>query len=179
MLSNINLLPQREKRSIFFVIVLVAILLIGLVGGGVLFLQYQSLLKEQDRKESEMKTITKLIEMETASLLQAATISEVGKYELLVNTLVELPIQTATILDDMTAALPQSGFFKSYNYQDTGTIEVMAEFGSLEDTAQYLHHLSYADWVQKVEIISIARQENGSQGLYEAHTLSTLREMLS
>lgn len=170
MLSDINLLPQREQRSIFFILALTIILSIGLIGGGILFYQYHSLSREIDAKQSESKIIAKQIEKATAELLTASLQSMTGQYQEIVNTLVNLPIQTVKILNDMTAALPKNGYFKSYTYQDTGTISLTATFNSMEETAQYLHQLTVSDWVEHIEISSVSKQDNETESiLYEAN----------
>lgn len=178
MLSDINLLPQREQRSIFFILALAIILSIGLIGGGILFYQYQSLSKEKDAKQSESKIIAEQVDEATAQLLTASFQSMTEQYQEIVNTLVKLPIQTVKVLNDMTAALPKNGYFKSYTYQDTGAISLTATFSSMEETAQYLHQLRVSDWVQYIEISSVTRQNKGTESiLYEAnYTVQLKRE---
>ncbi|KOR87706.1 PilN domain-containing protein [Paenibacillus solani] len=178
MLSEINLLPTREKRSPFFLITLAAILLIGLIGTGLLFMQYQSVSKEKTMKESEEKVIAKLIEEEMQKLLLDSAQTEIKQYEQVVQVVTQLPLQTVKILDEVTTALPKSGYFKSYMYQDTGTISIIADFGSLEDTAQYLHELTYSDWVEKVETSSITKIEENevqTKALYNGSYTIQLR----
>ncbi|OPA80252.1 hypothetical protein BVG16_05810 [Paenibacillus selenitireducens] len=180
MLSEINLLPQREQRSIFFVIGITVILAFGLLSTGVLFFQYQSLKTDQDRQQAEAKTVEKMIEIESQKLLQGASTSEVGQYEQIVHTIEQLPVDTIRILDQLSAALPQSGFFTSYSYQDPGTVSVIADFGTSEDAAQYLYHLTYADWVRKIEISSLVKQDSGIKVLYKAtYTLELKRDVFA
>ncbi|KOP64986.1 hypothetical protein AMS62_06775 [Bacillus sp. FJAT-18019] len=183
MLSEINLLPTREKRSPFFLITLAAILLIGLIGTGLLFMQYQSVSKEKTLKESEEKVITKLIEEETIKLVLSQAQSGIQQYEEIVQTVTRLPLQTVKIIDDLIAALPKSGYISSYMYQDTGAIVISLDFGSLEDTAQYLHELTYADWVEAAEANVIKKykeNETDIQGPYNGtYTIQLRRDVFT
>lgn len=168
MLSEINLLPQKDQRSIWFAIVLTIVLAIGLIGGGLLYYQYLTLAKQRDAKQAESAKIAEQIEIETQKLQEASAKSDIERYLSMIHAVKQWPVQTANILDELTAALPASGFFNTFAYQDTGAILLSAQFNGLDDTAQYLHQLTYEDWVQSVTIHSIAREEEGNAALYRA-----------
>lgn len=168
MLSEINLLPEKEKRSILFVVLLTIILAVGVIGGLLLSFHYQFLVKQKSIKQSEINVIAKQIDLETQKLQEVSAKFNVSHYQSIVKTVRQLPLQTVAILDDTAAVLPVSGFFNTYAYLDTGVISLSVQFSSLNDTANYLHQLTYADWVKQAEIRSITRKEENGVFLYQA-----------
>lgn len=168
MLSEINLLPQKERRSVLFVILLTIILAVGVIGGTLLSFHYQSLARQKSMKEAEIATITKEIEIATIQLQEASSKLNVLHFQSIVKTVRQLPLQTVAILDDMTAVLPVSGFFNTYAYLDTGVISLSVQFSNLNDTAHYLHQLTYAEWVKQAEIRSVTKKEENGVLRYQA-----------
>ncbi|MFD3259833.1 PilN domain-containing protein [Paenibacillus lentus] len=169
MLSEINLLPQKERRSVLFVIVLTIILAVGVIGGTLLSFHYQSLARQKSMKEAEIATIAKEIEIATIQLQEASSKSNVLHYKSIVETVRQLPLRTVAILDDMAAVLPTSGHFYKYEYMDTGEIILTVQFNNLNDVAYYLHELTYADWVKDVEINLVNRVEGNGVSFYRAN----------
>ncbi|WP_055106761.1 PilN domain-containing protein [Paenibacillus ihumii] len=167
MLSEINLLPEKEKRSILFVALLTIILAVGVIGGTLLFFHYQSLARQKSMKEAEIATISKEIEIATLELQEASSKLNVLHYKSIVDTVRQLPLRTVAILDDMSAVLPASGYLHKYEYKDTGEIILTVQFNNLNDIAYYLHELTYAEWVKDVEITFVKRvSENSAAFLY-------------
>ncbi|WP_088548621.1 PilN domain-containing protein [Paenibacillus aquistagni] len=173
MLSEINLLPQREERSFFFfvsVIVLAAVVLLGSVG---LFITHYVLSQEEQRVKQESKQLEKQIEVVSAKLLQGVSASIVDQYAQIVESVEILSLNTGSIIDQLSSLLPANGFFKSYAYVEPGVINIAAKFDNSAEAAQYVHHLTYAEWVVKAEIRSLVKQkgETAGPGQYEGQFL--------
>ncbi|WP_195572210.1 PilN domain-containing protein [Paenibacillus sp. 1001270B_150601_E10] len=169
MLSDINLLPQREQRSFFFVIAVLILAAIVVLGSSCLIVYQYVLKQEQGRVEQEAKQLQKQIEVATSKLLLGVSASIMDQYGQIVEAVERLPLNTGLIIDQISSMLPTNGFFKSYSYVEPGVINIVVKFDNSAEAAQYVHHLTYAEWVDKVEISSLVKQERteASQGEYE------------
>jgi hypothetical protein len=162
LLTDINLLPQKETRSILFVIILTLLLSFGMLGSTFILLQYQQLVEEVEMKQEQLRTIIKLREMQEAKIYAEESSSNAAQqYEQLLAKVEVLPLPTLTILNEFTAFLPLHGYFNSYTYSDEGSIRLAIEFPTLEEAAGYLHHLTYAEWIDKVEMPTVSKNGKG------------------
>lgn len=176
MLSEVNLLPQREQKSLFFIIGLIILLAVGLIASALLFATHMTLTLDKTREQSQLNVVQKQIEEQNRLLQQVSEKTDMQQYADIVNAVAALPVQTVGILDEMSAALPKNGLFTSYTYEDSGKISLLGKFGSLEDTVQYVHQLTYSDWVQSIIIGSISKQEDEKFPYHASYEIELKRQ---
>lgn len=154
MLIEINLLPEKEKRNVTNVLILLIIGLLLIAGLQFLFMSYQSAQDELLEIEQEFNDITTEREM----LNQQLTGGMQSDFDHLLKTvekLEEYKVPASSILSELVRALPERGFFSSYSYTYSGKIELNAYFDIIDDVAQYTNALLILEEVESVKVNSI------------------------
>jgi hypothetical protein len=167
-LSDINLLPQKERTSLLFIISLIFLMLVALIGATSLFVHHYSLTEKLASHKKELKVVVKQRELEEKRISDGTMVVNASqRFDQLVKVVDNRILPTMKILDHVSALLPNQGFITNYSYTDPGTISITGEFGTLPDVAAYLHWLTASTAIEKVGMHSVSC-DCGENGLYTA-----------
>ncbi|WP_025027416.1 hypothetical protein [Caldalkalibacillus mannanilyticus] len=177
MLTDINLLPQREKPSTAYMVILWLLIGIALFGSLYTGFQYYQLTKEKEMKKQQLELTIKLREAVQTKVDEGAlSFGSAREYHELILGVEQLSLPSVTMIDELSAALPVKGFFKNYTFQDAGSIRLAVEFPTLEEAAGYLHQLIYMEWVEKAEMPTVIENCGCEKGNYLAEYDLTLNK---
>ncbi|WP_209808055.1 hypothetical protein [Ammoniphilus resinae] len=155
MLVNINLLPQREKKSLSPYILLAIGLLILIIGGCWLYFQGQSLKLELSTAEEQLTMIKKLREVEEQKASLSVSTSSANQLQGIVSWVEEQPVSTVIVLHKLTAALPKYGAFQNYQYAGDSSVTLSVQFDTLFEVSAYLHELEEDPIINEVKLKNV------------------------
>lgn len=156
MLVNINLLPQRKKKSVSHLFLLAFSFFI-LVGGGIWFyFQYQSLQLELQTTQQQLSMTKKLREVQEQKANQTVATSAVSQLEGIIKWIEQKPVSTVLVLHHLVSALPEHGLFLNYQYVDEGTVNISVQFDTLHEVSAYLHELESDPIIQEIKLGNVA-----------------------
>jgi type IV pilus assembly protein PilN len=160
-LIDINLLPQKEKKQKAFtysiagtagLVVLVALFML---------LTWKSTLTETKRTEAEIDTTKKIIEVQQTKVLGAESSGSVDQLNKAVQEMLDYPVKTVPLLNELISLLPDRGFFNEFMYADRTVINTIVQFDSSREAAFYLSRLKTVEWIEEADIIEITTAETG------------------
>jgi type IV pilus assembly protein PilN len=158
---DINLLPQKEKKQKAFTYGVAGTA--GLVMLVALFMLFtlKSTLTETKRTEAQIDTAKKITEIQQTKVLGAESSGSVSQLNNAVQEMIDYPVKTVPLLNELTALLPDRGFFNEFEYTDRTVINTVVQFDSSREAAFYLSRLKKAEWVEEADIIEITTVEAG------------------
>ncbi|XXM72265.1 PilN domain-containing protein [Lysinibacillus sphaericus] len=160
-LIDINLLPQKEKKQKAFtysaagtagLVVLIALFML---------LTWKSTITETKRTEAELETAKKIIEVQQTKVLGAESSGSVDQLNKAVQEMLDYPVKTVPLLNELISLLPDRGFFNEFEYADRTVINTIVQFDSSREAAFYLSRLKTLEWIKEADIIEITTEEAG------------------
>jgi Tfp pilus assembly protein PilN len=156
-LSDINLLPQKEKISVLFIISVALIVFVTLIGGAFLAVYYNSLDQKLVGHKSKLESVIKQREKEEKRIIEGSSVVNASqRFENLIKVVDSYPVPTMEILNQFSSLLPRQGSITSYSYTDQGNINITGEFKTLDEVAAYMHWLTASDWIIKVDLPTVS-----------------------
>ncbi|RXT14695.1 hypothetical protein [Ammoniphilus sp. CFH 90114] len=156
MLIDINLLPQKEKKSFSYVLSLLVAILILLAVGGWVYLQHSQLKRELQVSQQQLELARNLRVIQEQKTSQEAVPSSSLLLEEKVKWLGAIPISTVNILNHLVQLLPERGFFLQYQYSAEGELSITVQFDTLREVSGYVSELRASKNLESVEISNIA-----------------------
>jgi type IV pilus assembly protein PilN len=157
MLIDINLLPNKQKRSISFMLFpIVGVTVLLLVFGWMVVSSFQ-LKAEQERLTDRLEKTTELV-----TVLQATEANGVSSGQTLqeyVDWLDGVQFSTVDLLDDLVARLPERGYFMNYEFDGSETVTLTVQFDQMKEVSQYLNELNESDKVQNASLLTVSAAE--------------------
>lgn len=158
MLSEINLLPEKEKRDITNIVIILILILLFF---GVL----QFLLTSYEKARNEVAKLEQNlleVEIEKTKLQQQIEEEMKNDYDDLLETIEMLEtffVPASSILKQLVSLLPERGFFSSYQYTYGTSITFHAYFDVIDEVASYTYELNNVDFIKSVTVESIKAVE--------------------
>lgn len=154
MLIDINLLPNRPKRSFSF-------LLIPISAGAVILAVFIWLLVSSHQLKSDQMTLTDRLEKtsELMVALQSSDVSVASSGQTLqeyVDWLDGVEFSTVTLLDDLVTRLPERGYFMNYDYDGSETVNLTVQFDQMKEVSHYLSELNSSENVLSASVLTVA-----------------------
>ena len=170
MLPEINLIKQKKRNVVPYVI---AFLFIILLLAAILFLDWQAtdLQARQDKLQSQVdENVEKQanqISVQNIHRQRETLETQVGKVE-------EMVFPAVDLLDQMTAYLPQDSYFANYAYSISDGLTLNVQFNELEQVARYSNTLNQQNFITNVSINTISHQ--GDEAGYSVALQVTIDE---
>lgn len=159
MLVEINLLPQKQKKSIFIFIIagllIVAFITAFLVG----YLLYQGKLQTLDNIESEIEFTIALREIEEQKNLEGEAVDSFDELIGKIDWITSQRISLVFLLNHLVSLLPERGFFMNYQYSDQGTVSINVQFDTPREAANYLFELNESPYIIEATLQNLNTQE--------------------
>lgn len=154
-LIDINLLPEKEKKSSIFIYCTAIILLLFFIGCLLLFFSLRSTQMETERTIGSISQTEKLIEIQQTKLLDSESSQGMKELEKTIEWMTDYPIRTVPVLNELTSLLPSRGFIQTLEYSERKMINASIQFDSSREAAYYLHHLKEVGWIKEADILGI------------------------
>ncbi|WP_175990873.1 PilN domain-containing protein [Bacillus sp. Marseille-Q1617] len=160
-LIDINLLPQKEtKRNAFTYSVLGTAGMIILLAV-FMMLSWQGTITETKRTDEKIENTKKIIEVQQTKVLGAEASSSIGELNKAVEDMVDYPVKTVPLLNELISLLPERGFIQEFEYSDRTIINLSVQFDSSREAAYYLSRLHMVEWLAEAEILEMTTEEAG------------------
>jgi type IV pilus assembly protein PilN len=158
MLVEINLLPQKQRRSstiIKLFLLLSIIMLISALLNAWQVQRYKSTINslENNIANSEQLILDLQQNMDTVSTNSFVELSNAVEWS------TNHPIKSVPVLQHLTSLLPERGFLLNYAYSDTGTISLTVQFDTKKEAAFYLKWLNDSSWVKEVKLSNLTSSQ--------------------
>ncbi|MGR3765213.1 hypothetical protein [Rossellomorea sp. NS-SX7] len=160
-LIDINLLPHKEKKRNAFTYSVTGTILFIILLAALMLLSWQNTLTETERTDAEIDTTKKIIEVQQTKVLGAEASNSIGALNKAVQDMVDYPVKTVPLLNELISLLPERGFIRELEYSDRTIINVAVQFDSSREAAFYLSRLKNVDWIKEGEILEITTEEVG------------------
>ncbi|GAE28596.1 type IV pilus biogenesis protein PilN [Halalkalibacter wakoensis JCM 9140] len=159
MMVEINLLPQKERKSFYSIIILLAIIIVLLVTSLIYFMYTNNIKNEIARTEQTIETTEQLRMVQEQQLADAQQSSMVDVLEAQIDWIEQQQISGVSLLSHFVRKLPEKAYFMNYTYVDQGTVQIFVQFESPIDVSSYLHELTDSRFVQSADLLNINAQE--------------------
>jgi type IV pilus assembly protein PilN len=167
-LIDINLLPEKEKKGPVFVYSLAIILLLFLVGSLYFFFSLRSVHMETESTVRSISQTEQLIEVQQTKLLDSESTQGMKDLERTVESMMDYPVKTVPVLNELISLLPPRGFIQSLEYSGRQTINASIQFDSSREAAYYLHHLKEVEWIREAEVLEMNTETTASENMLSA-----------
>ncbi|WP_299738776.1 hypothetical protein [uncultured Rossellomorea sp.] len=154
-LIDINLLPEKEKKSAVFVSSIAIILLVFFVVCLFFFFSLRSVQSETERTIEGISQTKKIIEVQQTKLLDSESSQGARELKETIEWMTNYPIETVPVLNELISLLPPRGFIQTFEYSERQSINASIQFDSSREAAYYLHHLKGVEWIKEAEILEI------------------------
>jgi type IV pilus assembly protein PilN len=152
MLVDINLLPQKEKKSFITPILFICLILLFLGTGSWIGMDYYETSVQLEQKEQALKQEKKIVQVQRQLKKQAEAAKKTTPLLEKVEYVRSKEIEAVALLQHLVALLPERGYFMKYDYKDRSTITIEARFDTLAETSQYLHELTNSRYLTEAKI---------------------------
>jgi type IV pilus assembly protein PilN len=152
MLVDINLLPQKEKKSFITPILFICLILLFLGTLSWIGMDYYETSVQLEQKEQALKQEKKIVQVQRQLKKQAESAKKTTPLLEKVEFIRSKEIEAVALLQHLVALLPERGYFMKYDYKDRSTIIIEARFDTLAETSQYLHELTNSRYLTEAKI---------------------------
>ena len=155
MLIEINLLPEKEtKKKSLLVLVIISIGIL-LIGGSALFFLNKTYNNKIERLQGQIATTEELVAIQQQKMLTYESSDSLAQLEKTVEWANQYPIKTVPIIKKLTELLPQRGFIRTFNYDESATVTFTVQFETSREAAYYLNHLQSSPWIETAVLKSV------------------------
>ncbi|MFE8696884.1 PilN domain-containing protein [Cytobacillus sp. FJAT-53684] len=149
MLVEINLLPQKEKKSKAVYIIFALIILILILAVVIFSLFIKDKNQQVEKLENQMTQINVILDAERSKLTAYESSSSINDLETAIKWAKEQPYNTVYVLQQLTKILPDRGFVTEFEMNEENTINIAVQFDTKSEAAYYLHSLFTLDWIEE------------------------------
>lgn len=155
MLVEINLLPQKEEKNKSLLLLVIISVILLLIGGFFAYWVNRSNNIKLNTLDQQIAANEELVAYEQEKSKSEESSDSYTKLENTVKWAEEYPAKTVPVLQKLTALLPERGFIQTFNYVETGIIQVGIQFESSREAAYYLNSLQESNWVEDSKLLSV------------------------
>lgn len=155
MLVEINLLPEKEAKKKSLLVLIIISIVILFIGGVTLFFLNRMYESKIASIEQQIKTTEELVAIEQQQMVSYESSDSVDQLQQTVDWASQYPVKTIPILNKLTELLPERGFIRTFNYEETGTVQFSVQFESSREAAYYLNNLHSSDWFETASLNSV------------------------
>ncbi|WP_096202819.1 hypothetical protein [Bacillus sp. FJAT-45350] len=158
MLVEVNLLPEKEKRDLTPVIIILIIGILLVTATIVLSSLHSSVSTEVTELENEVQELMILSETTRQELTEQQT-NNIGQLEEVISALDKQLFPASLLLDHIVSLLPERGFFLNFNYSLPNEVYFDASFDRIEEIAQFSNALYSSDAIGEVLLSDISTNQ--------------------
>lgn len=155
MLVDINLLPEKERKHLPYILFLIFFLIVLAAAGFYMWQQYNSQLSVIQKLQTELANAkVEKVTMETKAK-ESNSNNAAAQLEAAVKWANDNQSSTYTLLQNISSLLPERGFIMNFDYKEDGSASLSVQFDSARQAAYYLKSLSNAAFVKQVDLLNI------------------------
>jgi type IV pilus assembly protein PilN len=159
MLIDINLLPQKEQERPYPLIIVGVLILLTLLGWALLFFMAQA----EERAQAQLIEDSAIIAAEQQVIREQIGATEGMNDEQQLKETVDwaesYQFDTAPLLAELVAVLPERGFFQSFSFTSPNIATLTLQFDTAREAAYYLAQLKTVETLASATLDSVTNQE--------------------
>lgn len=159
MVIDINLLPQKERKSKAFFISIIVLIFFAIASLVAALFYLNAINNKMERVESDLNYTQLLISQEQLKLDEVKGNDSLSELERTVSWAEQYPIKTIPLIKKLTSLLPERGFIQGFSYQEMGEVTLTVQFDTPREAAYYLKNLLDSDWIQDAFLNSIKTEK--------------------
>jgi type IV pilus assembly protein PilN len=149
MLVDINLLPQKEKRSKAAYISLASAGLAAVILSVSLYIYLGSQKEEIEQIDTQIAQTNEILEAQRVKLADYESSNSVGELENAISWAKEQPFSMVYILNEVTKLLPERGYITEFEKDEENKIKQIVQFDTKSQAAYYLNSLLSLGWLDE------------------------------
>ena len=162
MLTNINLLPEKEKKNPFVFItffILIVVCVAAFLGVAYLYTSQKEALSSVENRVVITQKVQNKLEQQTQEISNLS--NYLNQYQTAVSYVKKLPHSTGFLLKHFGSLLPSTGSIINLDYENSHSVYLIAHFDSLKQASQYLSALNGVQYLNKVQLTKVTSQDKG------------------
>lgn len=163
MLVDIDLLPKRKSRNITTPLVYGICAFFLLFVAIILFTFFNMVKSDVRTAEQELEMVQQLRIAKEEAVNRPQNSSSAQRLEDTVVWAEEYPLEMVPVMKDLIRLLPERGFIQSFNYNETGLMNLTVQFDESRDAAYFLYHLNESSLYHSIDLSSISTVDVGSE----------------
>ncbi|MGB3261502.1 hypothetical protein [Paenisporosarcina sp.] len=158
MLVDINLLSEKERDRPAFVVAAILLILIGLVTGLVFYLLGNSYASKQQVIAAQSTEVLSQQASIKEQMLTTVALNDTQKLQKTVDWVEAYQYDTLPLIRQLTALLPERGFFMNFSFTSPNVAEINVQFDTSREAAFYLMQLKASEMITEVKLTSLTYQ---------------------
>lgn len=158
MLVDINLLSEKERERPGFVVAAIFLILIGLVAGLVFYFLGNSYENKQQVLIAQSAEIARQQAAIQEQMLTTAGLNDTQKLQKTVEWAEAYQYDTLPLIRELTALLPERGFFMNFSFTSPSEALVDVQFDTSREAAFYLTQLKSSEMITTVSLSTLTYQ---------------------
>ncbi|MBG9549406.1 fimbrial assembly protein [Cytobacillus firmus] len=153
---DINLLPQREKRTKNIYIALGIIVVLLIAAFLFVFLTVEKKNTELLQIEKRITQTNEILEAQQAKLAEYQSSNAAEELKIAIEWAERQPFELVFLMEQITRLLPERGFVIEFELDEENRVKQIVQFDAKSEAAYYLHSLTELPWIDEA-IISEAK----------------------
>ncbi|MBG9543558.1 hypothetical protein ABE29_12375 [Cytobacillus firmus] len=153
---DINLLPQREKRTKNIYIALGIIVVLFIAAFLFVFLTVEKKNTELLQIEKRITQTNENLEAQQAKLAEYQSSNAAEELKIAIEWAERQPFELVFLMEQITRLLPERGFVIEFELDEENRVKQIVQFDAKSEAAYYLHSLTELPWIDEA-IISEAK----------------------
>jgi len=155
MLVDINLIPEKQKKSFMFLFLALMLVLLAVAGAAYLYVYYGQTKQQLEILQTQIDDTKLLRTLQEKKIEDYTTSTAVEELHHAITWTEELPISTVALIRHLSGLLPERGFVLNFNYTDTGPVHITVQFDTSTEAAYYLKSLKDSPFIERVDLASL------------------------
>lgn len=153
MLTDINLLPQKEKKSKAVYLILGIVVLFTILAAVFFFLFMKEKNQQLTNIDNQITQTNMILEAERKKIASFEASNSVNELEGAITWAEKQPFNMVYVLQELTRLLPKRGFITEFDMDVENKIEQTVQFDTKSESAYYLNSLLTLEWIDEAVII--------------------------
>lgn len=153
MLTDINLLPQKEKKSKAVYLILGIVVLFTILAAVFFFLFMKEKNQQLTNIDNQITQTNMILEAERKKIASFEASNSVNELEDAITWAEKQPFNMVYVLQELTRLLPERGFITEFDMDVENKIEQTVQFDTKSESAYYLNSLLTLEWIDEAVII--------------------------
>ncbi|MFS0575367.1 fimbrial assembly protein [Sporosarcina sp. 179-K 3D1 HS] len=158
MLVDINLLPEKERERSTLLLAALAILGVAVLFWAVLYFISNAMEKETAVLESQQAALQQEQQAVRDLLPVSDHLDARKQLDLTVQWAETVQFDTVPLLEDMIHALPERGFFRSFEFTAPNSATVVVQFDAKPEASHYFSRLASSESIEHLVLDSVTAE---------------------
>ncbi len=153
MLADINLLPQKEKKSKAVYLILGIVVLFSILAAVFFLLLMKDKEQQLTNIDNQITQTNMILEAERKKIDSLEASNSVNELEDAIAWAEKQPFNMVYALQELTRLLPKRGFITEFDMDVENKIKQTVQFDTKSEAAYYLNSLLTLEWIDEAVII--------------------------